>query len=337
MRYFRYFLTIVLIVVAFSVVYLKFKNVYYDIPALLKEANKPILLFLVIFQAVNYFGDAWLSKILLSVSGFGVGLKDTIKIAVLGVIGSHVAPFLGGTIVTFHSYKKLNIPSAVISFLVFSWSLFIWFPYFFFFLISLILLPGLFFNFIFLQDILIMIPGLILISAIFFFLFRKKGRYFTRFLNIFSKPITKFAKFFYKKSLPKPKFFERFFSDFHQCFDLLLKSKNKIPAALFSSLLFYIGDILTFYFAFLVFGFQPNLILLIFGYTISLVLTVFTIIPGTPGVLEASLIMVFIKLGFPAHVVFFSALLFRFFSYWLPLPIGVFFYWKLKRGKYEAE
>lgn len=331
-RYIRYFLSIILIGVALFVIFSKFKNVYYDIPLLLKEANKPLLFFLVIFQIINYLGDGWLSQILLSIAGFKVNFRDTLKIAILGVMGNHVAPFAGGTIITFYSYKKLNIPSAVISFLVFTWSFFIWANYFLFFLLSLLLLPSLFFKFISFKETLIIILGLSLIFAILFFLFRRRGKYFIRFLNIFSKPINKIIGFFNKKISLRSHLFERFISDFHQCFDYLQKNKGKIPRLLFSSLLFYLGDILTLYFSFLVFGYHLNLALLIFGYTLSLVLTLFTLIPGIPGVMEASLMVVFIKIGLPAHIVLFASLLFRIFSYWLPLPIGAFSYWKLKKN-----
>jgi len=334
-RYIRYFLTITLMGVAFFVIFSKFKNVYYDIPLLLKEVNKSLLFFLVIFQVINYLGDGWLSQILLSIAGFKMNIRDTLKIAVLGVVGNHVAPFAGGTIITFYSYKKLNIPSAAISFLVFSWSFFIWLNYFLFFLLSLLLLPSLFFEFISLKESLIIILGFSLIFIVLFVLFRRRGKCFIWFLNIFSKPINKIISFFNKKISLSSQSFEKFISDFHQCFDYLQRNKDKIPRLLFSSFLFYLGDVLTLYFSFLVFGYHPNLALLIFGYTLSLVLTLFTLIPGTPGVMEASLMLVFIKIGFPAHIVLFASLLFRIFSYWLPLPIGVFSYWKLKKSSTE--
>jgi len=334
-RYIGYFLSIILIGVAFFVIFSKFKSVYYDIPLLLKEARKPLLFFLVIFQIINYLGDGWLSQILLSIAGFKVNFRDILKIAILGVAGTHVAPFVGGTIITFYSYKKLNIPTAVISFLVFTWSFFIWASYFLFFILSLVLLPSLFFKFISFKETSIIILGLSLIFAILFFLFRRRGKYFIWFLNIFSKPINKIIKFFNKRISLKPHFFEKFISDFHQCFDFLQKNKDKIPRILLSSLLFYLGDIFTLYFSFMVFGYQPNLALLIFGYTISLVLALFTLIPGTPGVMEASLMVVFIKIGLPVHIVFFASLLFRIFTYWLPLPISVFSYWRLRKNNIE--
>jgi len=332
-RYLKYLLSIILIGVAFLVIFSKFKSVYYDIPLLLKEARKPLLLFLVIFQIINYLGDAWLSQTLLAIAGFKVNFRDTLKTAILGVVGNHVAPFAGGTIITFYSYKKLNIPSAVISFLVFTWSFFVWLNYLLFFILSLLLLPSLFFKFISLKQTLIIILGFSLFFGTFFILFKKGKRYFIWLLNIFSKPINKIINFFNKRVLLTPPLFEKFISDLHQCFDFLQKNKDKIPQLLFTSFLFYFGDIFTLYFSFLVFGYQPNLALLIFGYGLSLILTLFTLIPGLPGVMEASLMVVFIKIGLPANIVLFASLLFRIFSYWVPLPIGVFSYWRLRKDK----
>jgi len=249
----------------------------------------------------------------------------------LGVIGNHVAPFVGGTVVTYYFYKKLNVPVAIISFLVFPWTLFVWLISFFLFLISLLFLPNLFFSLISLRDIFILIIIIIAIILICHIAFRKRGKYLICFLNIFSKLTNRIGLFFNKRNIFKPRFFEKFISDFHQCLDLLLKNEREIPKLIISSLMFYLGDVATLYFSFLVFGYHTNIALLIFGYTISIVLTVFTLMPGAPGVMEASLMMVFIKLGVPVHIALFASLLFRLFSYWLPLPIGFFSYLKIKK------
>jgi len=333
MRYVRYFINIIFIVLAFFIISREFRNTYYDVPLLFKEANKSILFLLVIFQGLNYLGDGWLSQILLGIAGFKVKLKDTIKTAILGVVGNHVAPFVGGAIILYRSYKKLEIPWAVISFLIFSWTAFIWLTYLIFFFFSLLFLPNLLFNFVPLKIISVLLFGLILIAFVGFFGFKKRGKYAFWFSDIFSKIIDKLGglqhlRINFFRSEP----FKKFISDFHRCFFLLGKNKNKVPYALFFSFLFYLGDIFTLYFSFLVFGFKANLALLIFGYTFSFILPLFILMPGIPGVAETSLIVVFIKLSFPAHIVLFASLLFRIFSYWLPLPLAAFSYWRLKKN-----
>lgn len=331
MRYFRYFLTIALVVAAAWIISSKFREVYYDIPLLLKEANKLMLVFLFIFQAINYLGDGWLCQMLLGIAGFRVDFKDTLKIAVLGVVGNHVAPFVGGTIVSYHSYKKIGVPSPAISFLVLTWTFLIWMIYLLFFVISLLILPKDILNITLLKIILLIFICLILILGIIFILFKKKYSFrLLNILNIIFKPAIKFVNFFRKNEVSVPKVFEKFTSDISLCFNFLSQNKKKLPKLLFLSSLYYAGDILTLYFAFRVFGFHPNLALLIFSYTISSVLTLATLMPGAPGVTEASMAMVFIKFGLPAHIVLFSTILYRIFAYWLPLPFGAFLYFSLK-------
>ncbi|MHB1376295.1 MAG: lysylphosphatidylglycerol synthase transmembrane domain-containing protein [Candidatus Humimicrobiaceae bacterium] len=330
-RYFKYILGLILIVIAFFIIYPKFKSSYHDIPFLMKEANKTFLLFLVLFQGICYFGDGWLSKILLKIAGFNLKLKDTLKIAVLDVIGGQFIPIIGGSLITYFFYKKFKISSGAILFLITSWTIFTCFSYLLFFLLSIIFLPKSFLHFIPQKNIFTILILIILLLILAYFLFKKRGKIFLSFLNFFVRIINRTGRFFKKKeiiNIERPKIFV---SDFYTSFDLLLTNKGKIPQALLAAILFYAGDVFTLYFSFLVFGFHPNLALLVFGFTIGTVLPIFTLLAETPGVMEASLTLTFIGLGIPVHIALFSSLLFRLFSFWLPLPIGIFSYFKLKK------
>jgi uncharacterized protein (TIRG00374 family) len=330
-RYFKYLLGFILVVIAFFIIYPKFKDSYHDIPLLMKEANKTFLLFLVIFQGLCYFGDGWLSKILLKIAGFNLKLKDTLKIAVLDVIGGQFIPLIGSSLITYFFYKKFKISSGAILFLITSWTIFTCFSYLLFFLLSLIFLPKSSLNFISPKNIFMILIIVIFLLILTYFLFKKRGKYFLFLLNFLVRIINKAGRFFKKKELINPERPNFFVSDFYTSFDLLLTNKTKIPQALLAAILFYVGDIFTLYFSFLVFGFHPNLALLVFGFTIGTVLPIFTLLSETPGVMEASLTLTFIGLGFPVHIALFSSLLFRLFSFWLPLPLGIFSYFKLKR------
>jgi uncharacterized protein (TIRG00374 family) len=331
-RYFKYLLGIILIVVAFFVIYPKFKLSFHDIPMLMKEAKKIFLLFLIISQSLCYFGDGWLSKILLKIAGFNLKLKDTLKIAVLDVIGGQFVPLIGGSLITYFFYKKFKVSSGAILFLISSWTIFTCFSYFLFFLLSLIFLPKSFLHFISQKNIFTILAIVIFIIIMIYFLFKKRGRFSLSLLNFFVRIINKAGRrLFRKKEIINPERPKIFISDFYASFDLLAVHKTKIPQALLAAILFYIGDILTLYFSFLVFGFHPNPALLVFGFTIGTVLPIFTLISETPGVMEASLALTFTGLGFPVHIALFSSLLFRLFSFWLPLPLGIISYFKLKR------
>lgn len=248
-RYFKYLLGFILIVIAFFIIYPKLKVSYHDIPLLLKEANKTFLLFLIIFQGICYLGDGWLSKILLKIAGFNLKLKDTLKVAVLDVIGGQFIPIIGGSVITYFFYRKLKVSSGAILFLITSWSIFTWFSYFLFFLLSLIFLPKSFLHYIHPESIFIIIILVIFLFILAFFLFKNRGKFFLSLLNFFVKIINRFGRFFRKKEIINTKKPEIFVSDFYTSFDLLLNNKTKIPLALFAAILFYVGDISTLYFS----------------------------------------------------------------------------------------
>jgi len=96
--------------------------------------------------------------------------------------------------------------------------------------------------------------------------------------------------------------------------------------------LFYLANIATLYFSFVVFGAWPDPFVIIFGYTVAIILSVFSLMPETPGIMEASLILIFGNLGFPLHIALFASLLYRVFAYWLPLPLGIASYFRLKKA-----
>lgn len=329
-KYLRYILSAILIIGAVFVIYSKLKVSYSDIPLLFKEANKFFLVFLIASQGLCLISDGWLSKILLRIAGFNINLRDTIMVAILGVLGGQVAPFIGGTILTFYFYKKLKLPSSAILFLITSWTVFTTFFYFFFFIISLFFIPESYF-FLIPQNVIIIIPIISVALLIFgYSLLKNQGKNLISFINFLVKLINKIRVFFRKKETVASEKLRITISDFYNNFNLLKVNMRKIPILIMASLLFFSGNIATLYFSFLVFGFHANLAILIFGLTISLILTVFTLAPETPGIMEASLAIVFLSLGFPSHITLFSVLLYRIFSYWLPLPFGVFAYFKLK-------
>lgn len=241
MPHLRYFFIFILIIVAASAIYPEFKGIYSNIPSLFQEADKSLLIFLMLFQGLNYLGGGWLFQTLSSIAGFKVRLIDTMRIAILSVVGNHLAPFFGGLAVTFLSFRKLGIPAEVISFLIPLWYFFIYITYVFFFLISLILLPSLVFQLISFEKIIAIAFGFVLISVIFFILFIKK-KYFTLILNKLLKVINKVNRLFYKKDPVWPESIRKSILSFDQNINFLLQNNRKIPQILLTSLFFYFGD-----------------------------------------------------------------------------------------------
>jgi uncharacterized protein (TIRG00374 family) len=332
MRYFRYFFTALLIFLASLLIYSKFKDYSYDIPQLFREANKWLIGFLILFQIFAYGNNAWLSKILFKIAGFDIKLKDALAIAVLSILGGQLAPLFGSMAITFLFYKKMNLPSGTILFLVTTWNFVVVLVHIFFFLLSLIFIPQAYFHIIPQQVIQIALIFTLALIIGGYFLLKNQGKGFVHFLDFLNKLLNKVSRFFSKKDLIHTARPKKFVEEFFHSLTLLFQNKKDIPSVLLTSTMFYLANIATLYFSFMVFGSRPEITVLIFGYTVALVLSIFSLMPETPGVMEACLILVFVALGFPSHIALFATLLYRLFAYWLPLPLGIFAYFKLKKS-----
>jgi uncharacterized protein (TIRG00374 family) len=327
MKKIRYFLVAILILIAFFVVFPKFKSSLSEIPDLLAKADKILIWFMILFQLASYFFDGILTKILLQIAGYRIRFKDTLKISVIDTIANLALPIVGGQVIKYYFYKKLNVSSAAILFLITSWTMFFYFTALLFFVISIFFVPN---NSSLISINLVLFFLVVIISAL-YFLIKKGNRFGFSFLNFLIKVINYFlTKFKIGKIISQEKL-KIFVSNLRQTFTELKAAKKYFFLALFFSFLYYLFDILTIYFAFLVFGFTPSIFLVIFGFTISSVLSFLTTVPYIPGVVESSLALVFVRLGFPAHISLLAALLFRIFSYWLPMPIGIVSYFDFKR------
>jgi glycosyltransferase 2 family protein len=327
MKKIRYIFTAILIIIAFFVVFPEFKNSIPEIPGLFRNANKFLILFMVLFQLLTYFSDGLSTKILLKIAGYDIRLKNTLRISIVDTLANLMLPLIGGSVIKYYFYKKLKVPSSAILFLITSWTLLFYFTALIFFVFSIFFIPKSE-SFIPINIILLIIAALI----IFFYILLKKGnKLVSKLLNFFIITANKlFAKLFKRKPISKERL-QDFNLKFGQTFSELKSSKKDFLFALCASFLYYLFDILTVYFAFLVFGFHPNIFLVIFGFTISSVLSYLTSIPYIPGVVESSLVMVFVKLGFPANVSILASFLFRLFSYWFPMPIGLISYLDFRR------
>lgn len=328
MRFFRYLLGTLFIVITVWIIYPKLAASAENIPLLFREANKLLLPLLVVFQGLAYFGDGWLSKILLGMVGFKIKLRDTVRVAFLGVIGNQIIPVFGGTAITYHLYRKFGISFNNALFLIFAWTFLVWTVYLLSLILSLFFIPKSYFYLLSLENILI---GAAFLLVVGYLLLRRRGRTLINVGLFLIKLINKIVSYFTDKKNIKLDKVRILIDEFFRDLELVKKHKAKFGQALLAAILFYAGNLATLYVSFLVFGFKPEFALLVLGYVLSWILAVLILVPETPGVIEASLVGVFIALGFPAHISLLASLLFRLFSYWLLLPLAVHSYLKLKR------
>jgi uncharacterized protein (TIRG00374 family) len=335
-RKLRYFLSVCLVGVAVLIFFSRFEG-WRDVPLLFQEAHKKPLWLLLFLEALYFFLYGVLSKVLLDISfaanhekGNRVSLKETVKVGVLGVLGFQVAPFVGSSILLYLFYKKLKVPSSAILFLVAVLTIFNWLSGFALGILSFVLLPE---SFCFFPEkaVLACLSVTLLFLVAGYFLVRQGAKNLVSILRRLAFLVNKVSRKLLRKEVLSQEKMARIVEELLKDLNLLLKEPAKSLKALALSLLFYLLNVLIFYLSFYVFGYQANFPLLVLGLIASSFVSLLSLFPEAPGVMEASLVAVFVALGFPAHVTLLASLLYRLVSYWLPLPLGFYIYLKLNK------
>ena len=114
-------------------------------------------------------------------------------------------------------------------------------------------------------------------------------------------------------------------------FKMLTRKKNAILQSTGLQICIIMCDVIT-VFA-LVKGFHINMSfpVVTFGVLLSLVIGALPISPGSLIVYESAMTYFFTRLGAPVHAALIITLLYRFLTFWLPMPIGLLIYRNLQR------
>lgn len=324
----RYFLALIVILIAVFVIYPEFKSSFGEIPNILKNADKLLILIIVLLQLLTYVSDGLLTKILLKIAGSDIPLFKTLKISIVDTVANLTLPLIGGQVIKYYFYRKLKVPASSILFLITSWTMFFYITAIGFFVVSIFFIPQ--------NETLIplnlAIFFVVIVTAGFYFFIRKGNKFFISLLHSIGMLANRFSLKFRKKELVSRERLHNSFANLELTFRELKSARKAVFYAIGASFLYYFFDILTIYVSFLVFGFRPNIFVIIFGFTVSSILAFVTAIPYVPGVIESSLALVFVQLGYPANISLLASLLFRIFSYWLPMPFGLVSYLDFRRG-----
>lgn len=318
MRYLKWLLIGALVGIAIWRLSPHFED-FKQIPNLLQKVNYFWLAASAIAIIGQYFGDGWLSQILLVITGHRMNLRQTIKIASIDVFAAHILP-LGETGViaaAAYFYKKLGVDNQGIIFLTISWGIVTNTVLIILLLVSVIFLPRLPNISIHISAIIKIVISIILIASIVTFALR---RIITNFI---SKKITQ-NKIFLE--------FQKFLQNLEAHKSNLLKEKLLIIKALAAALIYFATNIASLYFCFLAFGQTPNIAIVTFAYLLSLVASFITLAPAGIGTSEATMILVFLQFGINPASATASILAFRIFAFWLPIPAGAFSYFSLKKS-----
>jgi len=320
----RYLWGVFLLLIGFIVISSQWKISLDNLKELIRSINIGYLILLPGLQVLAYVGDGWLTKIILETAGFKVKLKDTLRVAILDVFGSHFIPIIGPSAVTYYFYRKFNIPSPSLIFLVIAWTAITITVYAVFFILSLFFLPAAISRLPSENTIFLYILGGVALLSVAVGLIKHK---WLGIKKLFIKLVA--SKISDKQSL------ENFGFKFQETAAVFFRRKANLAKAISAGALFYLADVATLYVAFLAFGFKLPLPILVAGFTFSMILPIFTLIPEAPGVAETALVVSFVGLGVPSHGALLAALLFRIFAYWLPLPLGIISFFQLKKRRFN--
>lgn len=319
MRFVRWSLILILISLAVWRLAPELKD-FYQIIKIVKNAKIIWLILAVIAIIGQYFGDGWLSQILLKIIGVSVNLKNNLKIAVMDVFAAHLLP-LGeaGVIATsFYFYQKIGVDPSSVIFLSFFWALLTSLVMFFLLLVSILLLPKPPIFSVHLSEIAKYTFVIILVAAPLIFIKRKM--LWTKAKKIFSKytwfrPILSFVQNLthYKNSL--------------------LQNKHLLTLALLAAFIYYAGNIASLNFSFLAYGQSPHWAVITFAYIMSLITSFITLTPAGIGTSEATLILIFLQFGQDPTQTLAAVLTFRLIASWSPVPIGFLVYRSMMKEK----
>lgn len=322
MRYLRYFWFAILIIVFVWLIWPHLLGAIKQFPDLWKNANHPLILVLVFLQAVIFLSDVFLSKILFNIIHQPINLKNIMKVAALGSIGGEFLPVIGGAGISYVFYKKLKIPAEKILFLVTTWSALVVINYVFFFFISIFFVSKSIFSFLSVGQLLALLLVLAFLFLTLFLLLKNKA-----------KILAGLLKKVFKKTNKAPEQIDIFFNNLSKNFAIFFSNKKKALLALLFSTSYYLATVALLYCSFLVFGYRPNFMVIIFGYVLAMILSLMTFAPEVPGVMDSSLAATFLLLGLPAQQSIFAVLLFRIFTFWLFIPLGIFLFYKKSKNR----
>lgn len=114
--------------------------------------------------------------------------------------------------------------------------------------------------------------------------------------------------------------------DFYQDFRWLKQNKQKVALPVLLQFTKFLTDGLNIYLIFLAFGLVTPIGLGIVGFAFGRLFGSISLIPGGLGATEGSMVLIFNSLGIQLELALAVMLIYRFFSYWIYFPLGLFFY-----------
>ena len=290
--------------------------------------------FLALFaESFFYIGSTILTKAVLGMTGDKLKFKEVLQISLLDSFSVQFLPFgsLGEGTVSYFFYKEKKIRTSHIILMFIARTIILYLVFAAIYLIGVAFSPT---NHSLSPNALIVIWFAYLAAFAGFFylisLYFRKSVLIQRAAQI-AKIINKITRILHIGLIPLSHFPEAV-QKFYDALKMLAKNRHLQINAALGAVLFWAGDILCLYFSLLGFGYRAHLPIVIFAYSAAKILALITFIPGGLGIVEGSLALIFIGFGVPASTALAAVLIFRFISFWIPVPIGLASFIHLRRN-----
>lgn len=299
---------------------------------LLVDVKKPFILLALAFEFLSYCGAAALLGVILSRLGFEVKFWDRFRIGSIAAFAIHFLPIgtVGEGALDYYFLRKREVSSggillALVLRIIVTYSAFL-----LVLLTALLWVPAAAKSAVTFKVAFLAISIFLLAWIVYIFMVYRHKDKFKNFWQRFYRPVRFLSKKLRKKDVSKKRF-AQVFEEIYTGIGLFTKKKRFSLLALLYGLVYWFGDILCFYFVFQSFGYSINFGVLTLSYSIATLVGLISFIPGGFGVTEGSLGLIFAGFGVPLAVSVTSIIVFRLFSFWIWIPIGLYSYISLSR------
>ncbi len=304
---------------------------------LILKVNKFYLILAICFEIVSYCGAAWLLGIILSRLGYKITFLDRFRIGSIAAFAIHFFPVgsFGQGAIDYYFLNKRKVASGSVLIMFILRTIFTYAAFLILFFIGLLLVP-IYPHIAFSPKIVAFILAAVIIWGIWYmvYLYSHKDKFKQRW-NKWLKSVNYFTLKIRKKEIKEGDSNEAF-EDIYEGIGLFGKKKRTSFWAIIAGLTYWLGDMLCLLFVFLSFGHHIGWGVLIFGYGVATLAGLISFIPGGLGVTEGSMALIYSGLAIPTSVALMSILVFRLFSFWIWIPIGLVSYLTLRRGNSEG-
>ncbi|HLB95415.1 MAG TPA: lysylphosphatidylglycerol synthase transmembrane domain-containing protein [Patescibacteria group bacterium] len=299
---------------------------------LILRINKGYLLLALAAEIISYLGAAGLMGVILSRLGHRIRFWDRFRLGSIAAFAIHFFPlgsFGEGTVdFYFLSRRQVGGGSILLMFvlrMIISYSAFLGL-----FFLALVLVPT-YPHLPFSPKVISFFLMAVIIWGIFYMihLYWHKEKFhllWQKYLHFINRTLAKVGS----KAIPAEKI-EELFEDIYKGIGLFFGKKRTSVFGGLTALVYWLGDIFCFYFVFLSFGYKIGFGVLLFGYSVATLAGLVSFIPGGLGVAEGTMGLVYNSLGVPLSLALMSILVFRFFSFWIWIPFGLYSFLSLKR------